>query len=211
VETLEGYLTNLASSAPVPGGGSAAAVVAASGAALVGMVARICAQNPKYAAHAELTRRIVAATDALRTQFDAARELDERAFASVIAAQERPRKTVVEIAVRQAALDAALQAAAAEPLKTSALALEVVRLADEILRVPNKGLASDAGCAAEFGFAALAACAYNVRVNHRYMRDEAVILCQTTELERYENEASELLLHVRRTVAEALARPASAG
>jgi methenyltetrahydrofolate cyclohydrolase len=207
VETLEGYLTNLASSAPVPGGGSAAAIVAATGAALVGMVARICAQNPKYAAHAELTRRVVAATDALRTQFDAARELDERAFAAVIAAQERPRKTAAEKAIRQEALDVALQAAAAEPLKTSALALEVVRLAGEILRVPNKGLASDAGCAAEFGFAALAACAYNVRVNHRFMRDGAVIERQTAELERYENEASELLMRVRRAVGEALTRP----
>ena len=34
-------------------------------------------------------------------------------------------------------------------------------------------LASDVGCAAELASAALAACAYNVRVNHRYMHDEA--------------------------------------
>ena len=58
METIQQYLTDLGSEAPVPGGGSAATIVAACGAALVGMVARICARNPKYAAHAELAREM---------------------------------------------------------------------------------------------------------------------------------------------------------
>jgi formiminotetrahydrofolate cyclodeaminase len=61
-------------------------------------------------------------------------------------------------------------------------------------------LASDIGCAAEFAAAAVAACAYNVRVNHRAMRDSALVATQAVEMERYERESATLLRRVRETV-----------
>ena len=76
VETIESYLATLASDEPVPGGGSAATVVAASGAALVGMVARICGRNPKYAGNAELLRHVVNESDRLRGRLEEARDRD---------------------------------------------------------------------------------------------------------------------------------------
>jgi formiminotetrahydrofolate cyclodeaminase len=200
VETLDGYLAALASDAPVPGGGSAAALVAATGAALVGMVARICGHNPKYAAHADLARRLVNAGDRLRVELAAAGQRDERAFAKVVAAQELPKATAAEKAERAQALQAALRDAAAEPLAAAGLALEVVRAAAELLEIPNEHLASDVGCAAEFGFAGLGACAYNVRVNHRYMHDAATIAEQNATLERRETEGAALLARVRQTL-----------
>lgn len=204
VETLDQYLNSLASDSPVPGGGSAAAIVAASGAALVGMVARINARNRKYAEHAELTRRLIEATDQLRRQLESARERDERAFSRVIAAQSLPKSNDAEVAARTRALDAALLGAAEEPLKTAAMALDVIRFASQSLKVPNKHLASDLGCAAEFGHAALAACAYNVRVNHKYMRNADPAAPQTALLKRYEAEAAQLLANIRHTVGESL-------
>lgn len=208
VETIDLYLATLASDAPVPGGGSAAAIVAASGAALVGMVARICERNPKYAAQAELTRRVVNASDRLRAELATARLRDERAFAAVVAAQELPKADALEKAERERAVQAALREAAEEPLKAAAFALEVVRCAAQLLDLPNKHLASDVGCAAEFGYAGLAACAYNVRVNHRYLRDAATIARQTQTIERLEDDAKALLERVRRRVGETLASPA---
>jgi formiminotetrahydrofolate cyclodeaminase len=208
VETLDAYLQNLGSAEPVPGGGSASAIVASMGAALVGMVARICERNPKYAAAVELSRQAVAESDGLRRRLEVARASDERAFAQVVAAQALPKATPEQKAARQGALEAALRKAAQEPLDTAALALDVVRLADRILQIPNKNLASDVGCAAEFGAAALAGCAYNVRVNHRFMRDEATIAGQAAKLVRYESEASVVLARVRGAVSAALARMA---
>jgi formiminotetrahydrofolate cyclodeaminase len=145
VETLDGYLTALASSAATPGGGSAAAVVAASGAALLSMVGRIYSESPKYAPYHELVTRIISSADALR-------------FSS------------------------------------------------QLMTVPNKNLMSDIGCAAEFAYAGLAACGYNVRINHRYMRDADTIAKQSTLLARYDDEGRTLLAAVRGTVGEALAR-----
>ena len=81
-----------------------------------------------------------------------------------------------------------------------------MRLAERVQRIPNRNLASDVGCAAEFGVAALTACAYNVRVNHRYMRDESAIATQAEQLAGYESEATEILARVRAAVAAAIAR-----
>lgn len=204
METLSDYLTQLASEWPTPGGGSAATMVAAAGAALVAMVGRICSANKKYAGHADLTRDLVERADRLREEFMRARERDEAAFDRVVAATAMPKDTEEAKRVRRDALEIALAHAAAEPLSAAQNALEVLRLAGRALTLQNRNLVSDIGCAAEFGYAALAACAYNVRINHRFMRDEVAIEVQAQELARLEREANALLASIRKAVREQL-------
>ena len=204
METLDGYLTQLASSQPTPGGGSAAAIVAASGAALLSMVGRIYSESRKYAPYHELTTRIVASADALRAELMLARERDEKAFARVMTAHALRQNGDAEKTARAASIETALYGAAAEPLRSASLALDVLRFSAQLVTVPNKNLMSDIGCAAEFAYAALAACAYNVRINHRFMRNADAIAQQAALLARYEEEAGTLLASVRRTVKEAL-------
>lgn len=206
METLDRYLAQLASTEPTPGGGSAAALVGAVGAALVAMAARISAHNPKYAAQHELALRMAGAADALRGELAAAGDRDERAFSRVVAAQTLPRQSEAEKDARAKAIEAALHDAAVVPLRACELCIDVMRLAAQTLAIPNKNLASDLGCAGEFGAAALAACAYNVRVNHRYMHDLAAIETQTKMLARYETEAAALLANIRREVGSLLTR-----
>jgi methenyltetrahydrofolate cyclohydrolase len=204
VESLDRYLDRLASADPTPGGGSAATIVGALGAALVAMVARIDAGNPKYVEHRDAAMRIVEAADRLRAELANARERDERAFARVVNAQSLPRGTDDEKAARARVLESALREAAEVPLEACKLCIDVLRLAVQAAFIPNRSLASDVGCAAEFGAAALAACAYNVRVNHRYMRDTAAIDAQAKTLARYESECAALLDELRRGVNAAL-------
>ena len=206
METLDGYLTALASSAATPGGGSAAAVVAASGAALLSMVGRIYSESPKYAPYHELVTRIISRADALRADLLAARDRDEKAFARVMIAHALPQSNDAEKTARSASVENALAGAAAEPLHAAGLALDVLRFSSQLTTVPNKNLMSDIGCAAEFAYAGLAACGYNVRINHRYMRDADTIAKQSTLLARYDDEGRTLLAAVRGTVGEALAR-----
>lgn len=200
VETLTEYLTQLASEWPTPGGGSAATVVGASGAALVAMVARICSTNPKYAAFQPLALELVTRADDVRAEFMRAKDRDEAAFDRVVAAQALPKDTEDQKAARRDALEIALQHAAAEPLFAAELALETLRLTVRALEIPNKNLVSDLGCAAEFAAAALAACAYNVRVNHKFMKDTYAIEAQSHVLQRYERECGALLAGVRRSI-----------
>jgi len=180
-------------------------MVAAAGASLLAMVARICSANPKYTAHHDLAIELVAQADALREEFLRARERDEAAFDRVVAATAMPKATDSEKHARRAALELALAHAAAEPLAVAQNALEVLRLAQNALDLGNTNLVSDIGCAAEFAHAALAACAYNVRINHKFMRDTAAVEAQRHALERYEREAQAHLVAIRRTVAGALA------
>ncbi|HTX58478.1 MAG TPA: cyclodeaminase/cyclohydrolase family protein, partial [Verrucomicrobiae bacterium] len=154
----------------------------------------------------ELAERIAASTDALRKELVTARERDEAAFSRVVSAQTLPKGSEAEVAARRRTMDAALAGAAAEPLRAAALARDVLHFAAQLLAIPNKHLASDVGCAAEFGYAALAACAYNVRVNHKFMRDTEAIAPQAKLLARYEEEGASLLATVRRSVNEALMR-----
>jgi formiminotetrahydrofolate cyclodeaminase len=200
VESLAEYLAQLASEWPTPGGGSAATVVGAAGAALVAMVARISSTNPKYAAFKDLAKELVARADELRSEFLRAKDRDEAAFDRVVAATAMPKDTPEDTQLRRDALEIALSHAAAEPLFAAELALETLRLATRALEIPNKNLTSDVGCAAEFAAASLAACAYNVRVNHKFMKDTNAIEAQAHVLARYERESAALLAGVRRSL-----------
>jgi formiminotetrahydrofolate cyclodeaminase len=192
VETLNAYLERLASRDPVPGGGSAAAVTAALAAALGGMIGRIVSAP---------VDDLVTRADRLRGELHEARLQDEAAYAGVVAAQALPKRDDAEKAARRLALEEALSGAAEAPLHTAELALEILTLVDRLFETKLGALASDAASAAEFASAALIACGYNVRINHRYMHDEATIREQAKRLVRLEGEASRILGRARAAVA----------
>jgi formiminotetrahydrofolate cyclodeaminase len=186
VEALNDYLTDLASEKPAPGGGSAAMVVGAAGCALVSMVARICAASQKYQTKHALATRLIADADALRETFLERKTRDERAYDAVVAARGD-----------KDAMQRALAGAASVPLEGAHSALHALQLSADALELGNANLVSDLACAAEFAHAALFACAYNVRINHKFLKDETLIATQSAELESLEREAAPLLERVR--------------
>ncbi len=193
MESLDEYLARLSSEEPVPGGGSAAMVVGAAACALVAMVARICAARPKYEAVHSLAHALYEEADGLRSRMLQLRERDEAAYAAVVAVRGNA------LAVQQA-----LEEAAGVPLEGATAALSALRLAFQATELQNANLMSDVGCAAEFARAALAACAYNVRVNHKFMKNANLAGTQRAELERLERQAEPLQLGVRTAVSAAL-------
>ena len=161
-------------------------VVAATACALVAMVARICAASPKYEAKRALASELIAQADCLREDFLKRKTRDERAFDAVVAARGDKE-----------AMQRALAGAAAVPLEGVHAALETLRLAADAIELGNTNLMSDVGCAAEFAYAALLACAYNVRINHKFMKDEHLVATQRSELSELEKAAHPLLHAVR--------------
>lgn len=207
METLEDYLASLASSSATPGGGSAAMFVAATGAALLAMVARITAQNPKIADRRAAAERIATQADRLRKAFTAGRALDETAFEAVVTAQRLPKSTAAQSDHRQAVLEAALQDAAQVPLDSAGRAAQLLELVADALALANASLRSDLGCAAEFIGAAIAACAYNVRINHKYMKDAEVVGTQQARLAEIERRAAKAVRAIREQLARHALRP----
>jgi formiminotetrahydrofolate cyclodeaminase len=182
VSGIDAYLDRLASAGPTPGGGSAATLVGALGAALCAMVARITAGNDRYGSVRPQAREIVAAADALRERFAAARPLDEAAYERVVAASARAKGTDDEKRARTAALQTALIGAAEAPLAAAGLSAEGIALAERANALGNTHLVSDVECALHFFRAALAGSVANVRINHHFIKDAAVVQAQEERL-----------------------------
>lgn len=168
--TLE-WLEQLASKQPAPGGGAAAAVNAAVGAALVSMVCNLTIGKPRYAEHEATMREVLERATQLRAEALQLAEADAEAFAAVSAAYGLPKETDSDKAARREAIQEALVGAADVPLRTAALAAEVIALATRIEPGGNVNVLSDVAVAADSARAALRSAQVNVNVNLSAMAD----------------------------------------
>ena len=144
------------------------------------MVARICS-----------TADLATQADALRAQAVQQSERDEKAFDGVMQSRGEARQL-------------ALGEAAAAPLDGMRISVQALHLCANALALGNANLVSDVGSAAEFAHAGMLASAYNVRVNHKFMRDQQKVREQRTLLEQIEREGTGLIASLRRAVNESL-------
>lgn len=169
--TVGELLQRLGSSDPAPGGGAAAAVAGALGAALVRMTANLTIGRPRLADVEEEARAIEArAADLCQRLADLA-DADTAAFDKVSAAYRLPRADDAQKVQRSAAIQSALQGAAAVPLETMRLCAEVVELAEEAAPLLNQAVISDVVVGALLAQAALQAASVNVDINLAAMTD----------------------------------------
>ncbi|MDP9904444.1 cyclodeaminase/cyclohydrolase family protein [Arthrobacter bambusae] len=169
-ETINNYLTRLASREPTPGGGAAAALHAAQGAALVAMVARYTT-GAKYEQHAALVSRIIAAADELVDEALRLAEADELAFQGVIDSYKLPSGTEASNEARSAAIQAALIHAAQTPAQLVKVSRAVVELATELFDVANANVISDVAAAADAARAAASTARVNIDINIVAIKD----------------------------------------
>jgi formiminotetrahydrofolate cyclodeaminase len=190
--TLDGFLEALGSSAPTPGGGAASALAAALAAALTEMVAQLTAGKARYASVDEAMRGAITRARAARAELLALMREDAAAYGAVAAAYRLPRASVEEAAARDAAIQTALAGAMQPPLRMMHLGCAVLELAEEVAASGNPSVASDAGCAALLGEAAVRAASLNVLANVVLLRDETAVAEARAEMVRCEAEAAAL-------------------
>ena len=169
-ETINDYLTRLASREPTPGGGAAAALHAAQGAALIGMVARYTT-GAKYEQHAELVTRVIASADTLVVEALRLADADQHAFQGVINAYKLPAGTDALKAARTASVQDALILAAKTPAQLIRLAGAVVDLATELFEVANSNVISDVAAAVDAARAAATTARVNIDINVVAIKD----------------------------------------
>lgn len=172
-ESLAGFVADVASPAPVPGGGSVVALAGALGAALAQMVAGLTVGKKKYAAVESEMREIALRAAHLVRRLAELKDEDAKAYALVSDAYRLPKETPEQVATRDGHIQRALMRAAEVPLETARWCAEVATLAALCAEKGNTNAASDAGVAALLAEAAAKGAAYNVRINVAAMVNKA--------------------------------------
>jgi glutamate formiminotransferase/formiminotetrahydrofolate cyclodeaminase len=203
-QSLSGFVSSVASSAPVPGGGSVAAHVGALAAALVQMVAGLTTGKKKYASVDAEMRALALDASALVTQLSSLVSKDAAAFAEVATAYRMPDEPADAATRRSAAVTRALLGAAQVPLETARACVHAAELAVTVANKGNTNAASDAGVAALLAEAGCRGAALNVRINVASLDDKSLgagLLAEADQLVRHAGDrAREAMLAVERTI-----------
>ena len=121
--TVRGFVEELGSRSPAPGGGSAAAVIAAMGAALGTMTGLLTYGKRKFEAQDPVMRRLLPPLHAAMQGLLPLADADTRAFEAYMKALGLPKGTAEETAERRRVVQEALRRAVEVPL-------QVMRVAD---------------------------------------------------------------------------------
>ena len=167
--SLDGWIEELASGAPTPGGGSAAALAGALAAALVAMVARLTIGKKAYAGVEAQAREILAEAEELRVELRRLVDEDATAYAGVSRAYKIPKTDPH----RAQAIDEALLSAARPPAEVVKRGRRLLALAQTIEHIGNQNAVSDARVAAMLAKTAIDGATENVNANLAGMSEGA--------------------------------------
>ena len=166
--TVKGFVEELASDSPAPGGGSTAALEGALGAALTAMVCTLTTvgkSKQTYAEHQDFVIETRAKATDLQNRFVDVMDRDTEAFNVVSAAFGMPKATDEEKAARSAAIQKGLEGCTATPFEMMELATATLELVESMLGRFNTNAASDLGVAALSLRAAIQGAWLNVLIN----------------------------------------------
>ena len=141
--SVEGFLEQLSSDCPTPGGGSVAALLGASGAALIEMVARLTIGREKFKEHEELMTAALGNAYRLRIELTELIDMDTDSYDNVTSAYKLPKGTEAEKAMRATAIQDALKMATNIPAETMEKAEQALAIAESIRGKVNPNCASD--------------------------------------------------------------------
>lgn len=198
--TVAGFIDELASDSPAPGGGSVSALNGAIAAALTSMVGNLTIGKKKYADVEEEMREIVSRVSEIQKELLEAVDKDSDAFNVVFAAFKWPKETEEEKAARSAEIQRGTKIAADVPMRVAEKAAELMPLIEKVIMKGNQNSITDACCAMMACRYAVIGALLNVRINLGSIKDETFVkehADRATELEKKVNETEQkILAHV---------------
>lgn len=169
------FLEAVAAPTAAPGGGSASAYAGALAASLGQMVAGLSHKKKSQAAFAGQLSDALAVLRASAEALTKAIDLDASSFEAVMAAYKSPRSTSDEEVAREAAIQSALQGAAAVPLEVARRAADVFDALSRLKPIASPSMSSDVKVGRLLAAAAAEGALENVRINLESIADPSFV------------------------------------
>jgi Methenyl tetrahydrofolate cyclohydrolase len=171
-KTIQDFIDELSSKAPVPGGGGASALIGAIGIALCSMVANLTTGKQKYAQYQEDIEVILIRTEQSIEKLLMLIQKDAEVFEPLSAAYGIPK----EDPNREGILEEALITASSVPLQIVTEVHHIIDIIEQLATKGSKLAVSDVGVAASACRSALEGAAMNVYINTKLMKNKEYAL-----------------------------------
>ena len=190
--TVRGFLDELASQSPAPGGGTASAVAGAMGVGLAAMVAGLTDTSQMSAEDASRVDEISHRWKELIWALLGCADDDTAAFNEVMKAFKLPKTTDEDKRARREAIQLALKGAVSAPRRTLQLAAEGMQMAAFVAESGNDNAASDAGVGALLLDTAMGGAIFNMQINLASIKDQDFVAQMKSEIDRFVKVRDEL-------------------
>jgi formiminotetrahydrofolate cyclodeaminase len=190
-QKITDFLQKTASGTPVPGGGSISALSAALGASLTEMVANLTIAKKGYEAVENQMKEVAQTVQNLRKKLVTEVDKDSNAYQDVLAAFKLPKTTEDEKEQRTRAIQNAMKNAARVPLGVAYDALQVMDLAEKVIRNGNRNAVSDGAVGTMMARTAVLGALFNVKINLASVKDRAFVEEMMGEVNKLESRVHE--------------------
>ncbi|MGY8787893.1 MAG: glutamate formimidoyltransferase [Fidelibacterota bacterium] len=170
--TGTGFVKELSTNSPAPGGGSVAALAGALGAALSSMVAALTHEKKEMLETKPEMDIIGAEAQTLKDRLTFLVDEDTEAFNKVMDANRMAATNDNEQKIKDKAVEVANKYAIEIPMETAEKCFRVIELAEILVEKGNPNSVSDAGVAAEVALAGVSGACMNVLINLPGIEDE---------------------------------------
>ncbi len=181
---VNGFLSELASSSPAPGGGSVAALAGSLGAALSSMVCNLTIGKEKYADVQDEIKETLKKSEQLRKDLTKLIDEDTEAFNDVMKAFKMPKDTEGQKKKRSKAIQDGYKTAAKVPLKTAKTCEKILDVALVIAEKGNQNSITDAAVSALMAQAGVESAILNVKINLGSIKNETFVKKISSELDK---------------------------
>jgi glutamate formiminotransferase len=181
--SIKGFLDDLASSLPAPGGGSVAALSGSLGSALTSMVCNLTIGKEKFKGIESEIKEVLKKSENLRKQLIDLIDEDTTAFNDVMKAFKMPKDTEEQKKIRSEAIQKGYKTAAQVPLKTAQTCMKIFDVAYVVAKKGNPNSITDAGVAALMAKAGIESAIFNVQINLASIKDEGFVKNTSKEID----------------------------
>ncbi|HWQ89859.1 MAG TPA: cyclodeaminase/cyclohydrolase family protein [Desulfitobacteriaceae bacterium] len=190
--SIDEFLAQSASAAPIPGGGSVSAYAGALAASMVCMVANLTIGKEKYKDVEAQVREILAQGQDLLAALKQGLSQDIEEFSKYMAVLKLPKATEEQKADRGAEMQKVLVSATNTPLAIAQNCFQILKLAQILAPIGNKAAISDVGVAVCLAEGSLRSALFSVDINLPQIKNTQYQAYVTAERDRLLKEAAQI-------------------